>query len=72
MSAALFMRLKARHQCPKTYVEYFVAHALQYDAQSMEYIGYDETGTYIVTVPDNIKVLKRMVERVLHDARVRG
>lgn len=62
MPAGLFMRMKNRGQCPKTYAEVFVAHALQYDADSTEYRVWRDAGTYLVTLPDSLRTLERVFE----------
>ncbi|MCL4318717.1 MAG: hypothetical protein M1596_02305 [Firmicutes bacterium] len=72
MSAASYIRLKARHHCPRIYVEFFVAYALQYDAESIHYYAYEDNKTYVVTVPDNIKVLERMFSRQFDHTQARG
>ncbi len=72
MSAAAYIRLKARHRCPRMYMEFFVAHALQYDAEAIHYFAYADNKTYVVTVPDNIKVLERMFARELDGTGARG
>jgi hypothetical protein len=72
MSAASYIRLKARHRCPRMYVEFFVAHALQYDAESIHYFMENDNKTYVVTVPDNIKALERMFPSHLGNSWARG
>ncbi|AUW93349.1 hypothetical protein BXT84_04760 [Sulfobacillus thermotolerans] len=62
MPARLFMRLKNRGQCPKTYAEVFVAHALQYDADATEYQVLRDTGRYLVTIPDSLRTLQKVFE----------
>jgi hypothetical protein len=61
MPSALYMRLFNRGQCPRTYTELFVAHALQYDADSTEYMIQKDIGTYRVTIPDNLSAVQRVV-----------
>ncbi len=64
MPSALYMRLSNRGQCPRTYSELFVAHALQYDADSTEYLFQQDVGTYLVTIPDNLSAVQRVVAEV--------
>ncbi len=72
MSARAYIRLTARHQCPRQYVEFFVAYALQSDAQAVKYNGSHDMGTYIVTIPDDVKMLERMVAKGSRRVGARG